>query len=523
MQLNFPKTIIYFFSFVVITFCFFLGSTPAFAVSQRLLDIDGEILDMKIDSDGTFNVYVNFFYTGAPGDDLSDIEFTLRSFPDPDLNNTKCYLPDLTPNPGTAGKVVIVRCDFRDAGIAPGTYIQLYSYNNAFGDKRTYTQQFPFQNRIGSNGEQYFSRVYPLGLGKYTVEIGGATSSRACNVLINTLCNHRVRVLGKLGAYDSWDQGYSCTDGLDKQVAFGNALGNSFECDFTSFLARGETSLTLGYYIGSETSFTGDTPPAGGPTPVSVYSVDLSAEKGFFVNYSRNSASSVPNDLFANVTLYQGYGNVLYTIKLKNSSGALFSPRNNCTATSVDSSVQTINAFCDFSQVDPSGTYSLSLRNPAGNEIDSMDVILEDFDPASSGGTCSCQFSGSSCVIQPAANACSFGYDPKITLCGDPADPICTCGCSLNGRGVVPGGLPPLTFDLDSFAGWAAKGQQYIIAFGIFASIFIVPYFGVLLASGNPESIKEGLEWAKSWAFGLLLLLLSSLVIRIIGSDILGF
>jgi len=515
VQINFSKAILHFVFSLVIVFCFFLNSEPVFA-APIIDNTQAEIIDMKIDADGKFDVYVNFLYSGNISDDLSSINFVLHSFPDPNSRNTTCSLPALSTNPGATSKVVIARgCDFRDAGLGPGTFIKLSASVNVFYT-RWYPKEFPFQNRIGSSGEQYFARVYPLGFGKYQVQMQG-TSNKDRNTIFD---HHRVRVAGYLGGLSSWPSQYSCSENLDiryYEIQAG-ALVDSFICDFSPFIALGVRTIQLQYLIGDGSNFEIDT-----INPVSVYEVNLMSEKGFFVNYSKNVGTAKPNDLFVGVTLYRGYGNVVYTIKLKDSAGTLFSPRNNCTATSNDFVDQTINADCDFSAVDPSRSYSLSLRSPSNVELDSMAVILEDFSPAASGGTCSCQFTGSSCSVLPAASACSFGFDPKVTYCGDSGDPICTCSCSLNGLGVVPGGLPPLLFDISSFQGWAARGQQYIIAFGIFASIFIVPYFGVLLASGNPESIKAGLEWAKSWAFGLLLLLLSSLVIRIIGSDILGF
>jgi hypothetical protein len=45
---------------------------------------------------------------------------------------------------------------------------------------------------------------------------------------------------------------------------------------------------------------------------------------------------------------------------------------------------------------------------------------------------------------------------------------------------------------------------------------------GILWATGNPENIKKASEWFFSWITGLLFLLLSGIIIRVIGVDILN-
>lgn len=96
------------------------------------------------------------------------------------------------------------------------------------------------------------------------------------------------------------------------------------------------------------------------------------------------------------------------------------------------------------------------------------------------------------------------------------------------GPGGPPPGGPGGTGVLDPIEAntaiqrFAFSAQRLLIAVGVVVSVFLLPYIGVLFASGNPENIQKATEWLTSWATGLLLLLMSGIIIRIIGSDILG-
>ncbi len=86
-----------------------------------------------------------------------------------------------------------------------------------------------------------------------------------------------------------------------------------------------------------------------------------------------------------------------------------------------------------------------------------------------------------------------------------------------------PGG-PPIVpqyslFDLNSFFGLL---QNIIIAIAVVSGIFIIPYAFILMASGNPEKIKQGTEWLKSILWGYLVVFLAATLIRFVGSDILS-
>ena len=86
----------------------------------------------------------------------------------------------------------------------------------------------------------------------------------------------------------------------------------------------------------------------------------------------------------------------------------------------------------------------------------------------------------------------------------------------------TPGSPPAIpTIVMNNFTSAAANAQRYAIGLGIFLSLFILPYVGILWASGNPENIQKATEWFQSWFWGLLLLLLSGSIIRIVGGEFL--
>lgn len=61
-----------------------------------------------------------------------------------------------------------------------------------------------------------------------------------------------------------------------------------------------------------------------------------------------------------------------------------------------------------------------------------------------------------------------------------------------------------------------------IIGIGLIFGVFIIPYAVILMASGNQENIKKGREWLNSYIQGLIVVLLSGAIIRIVGTEILG-
>jgi hypothetical protein len=67
------------------------------------------------------------------------------------------------------------------------------------------------------------------------------------------------------------------------------------------------------------------------------------------------------------------------------------------------------------------------------------------------------------------------------------------------------------------------RAVVFLIALGVLSSVFLLPYIGMLWASGNPDNIQKATEMLVAWASGLLLLLLSGFIIEMVGRDVLGF
>jgi len=53
-------------------------------------------------------------------------------------------------------------------------------------------------------------------------------------------------------------------------------------------------------------------------------------------------------------------------------------------------------------------------------------------------------------------------------------------------------------------------------------SIFVLPYMGFLMASGSPENIKKGKEMFTAWITGIVLIIFSGLIVRVVAKDLLG-
>lgn len=77
--------------------------------------------------------------------------------------------------------------------------------------------------------------------------------------------------------------------------------------------------------------------------------------------------------------------------------------------------------------------------------------------------------------------------------------------------------------DVSNLVLFFQSAQYYAIAVGVLISLFMIPYIGILLASGDPENVEKGMDWLRSFLGGLLLLVFSGLIIRIFGTDFLGF
>ena len=515
----------------------------AFADYEPLNDLWVQSENVLRKSDGTFDISLGFTYHGASAADVvTRIQFALEHRD----THTSCTYPSLTSNPSDlatnpTGKIIVTQnCDFRNAGIGTKSLSFTLKFDQLIpndcvdfitADCKTINNLLTIENVIGAEQEQYISNVVPLGGRVYRIEMGGDNGGPENNIegfacyvwyLQLDLCRYRIRVKGFEGSdFNSWPTApvsYSCS-GIrpteSNTLPIGVVVPQSFTCDFSNFTG---SSLILALYRGGPDRLVDE-----GTAPISEYVVNLASDKGYIKEYS-SIATATPNDFQIKVQFLPSSGFASYPLKVTNrSSGVVVSTR----ACSVNSNnvEDEVWVSCDFSDVNPSGSYNLTLFDALGNVIHFVPFALESYSPTAPVGTCSCDETSGVCRIRLSSNLCTFGNKAKITRCGDLTDPGCNCTCISTGVAVGPGGIPlaPLDYSLADFQSWAAKGQQYIIAFGIFSSIFIVPYFGVLLASGNSENIEKGLEWAKSWAFGLLLLLLSSFVIRIIGSDILGF
>jgi hypothetical protein len=133
------------------------------------------------------------------------------------------------------------------------------------------------------------------------------------------------------------------------------------------------------------------------------------------------------------------------------------------------------------------------------------------------------------CGVDPATNYCETGMEAEIIdevncsgcRCIDPNDPP---ECDYGDCEYVPPSPPPpqsTVFSVDDLKGFASKWHVYIIAIALVLSVFLLPYIGVLMASGDPEKIQKGKDWLWSLLTGLFLLLLSGTVLKIVGVDIL--
>jgi len=329
-------------------------------------------------------------------------------------------------------------------------------------------------------------------------------------------CKYRLRVVGREGPLNVWDRpttGYSCDGGLEgwrvdnfaQKIFTGPIL-----CDFGGI--SGVDYVDLAIYLGDSGNF---------GNAISTFGINLSSSDAYIKSKSF-IAGDTPNDIGVTVEFFPSAVGGTYNLKLVDSSN---NASGNCSVfNAVLLGTNEQYTVCDFSYANPSATYWIVLLDPSGTEIDRELLGLEAVPVAGSGGVCSCISLATGCSINAApATACWFGYVPTMMPISCIPPPLSSCSCSCVFTPASSGfPLPGLSFAMEDFQKWTSKAQQYLIAIGVVSSIFIVPYIGVLLASGNEESIKKGSEWFQSWAFGLLLLLLSGLILRVVGSDILG-
>ena len=91
-------------------------------------------------------------------------------------------------------------------------------------------------------------------------------------------------------------------------------------------------------------------------------------------------------------------------------------------------------------------------------------------------------------------------------------------GCSIAELNSIKK-MDQFTSCISSFGG---NLNRLLIGIGVLASIFILPWAGVLYASGNPGNIQKANEVLTAWLSGLVLLLLSGSIILLLGGTVFG-
>ncbi len=61
-----------------------------------------------------------------------------------------------------------------------------------------------------------------------------------------------------------------------------------------------------------------------------------------------------------------------------------------------------------------------------------------------------------------------------------------------------------------------------IMGFAVILALFMLPYIGLLFASGDPAKIEKAKEMLTSWAAGFILVALSGVLILIVLRELLG-
>lgn len=61
-----------------------------------------------------------------------------------------------------------------------------------------------------------------------------------------------------------------------------------------------------------------------------------------------------------------------------------------------------------------------------------------------------------------------------------------------------------------------------IMGFAVMLALFMLPYIGLLFASGDPTKIEKAKEMLSGWVAGFILVLLSGVIILIVLRELLG-
>lgn len=253
-------------------------------------------------------------------------------------------------------------------------------------------------------------------------------------------------------------------------------------------------------------------------------------------NVTRTSAVNDlnPNIFNIDVTKYSAGGSSMFTIKVKDPLGGYVESLNQSQSyTGTGTFTFTAKDYNKLSE----GTWTLELLDGAGEVYNTAELPI-----ISNIASNSCQ-----CNIAPAPANCSLVTTTPIVTsnsCQVPAVPtsVCTnpdfsqgettvrCTCTCVGTPIKPPASPPgggspsggPDYDVSSLDKLFGTLQNVIIAIAVLSGVFIIPYAFVLMASGNPDKIKEGTEWLKSIFWGYLIIFLAGALIRFVGSEILS-
>lgn len=149
--------------------------------------------------------------------------------------------------------------------------------------------------------------------------------------------------------------------------------------------------------------------------------------------------------------------------------------------------------------------------------------------PIPLGCTCENDIPGITCVtsgVPPAGQTCCSGYQPEprsgacIPNGVDPSvnPPPQQGNCAAESIDTAIGCIP--VGNLSSFAGFLL-GWGVGIGGGIAFILIVISGFMIMTASGNPERLQAGKELMTSAIMGLIMLIFSVFILKIIGIDIL--
>lgn len=149
--------------------------------------------------------------------------------------------------------------------------------------------------------------------------------------------------------------------------------------------------------------------------------------------------------------------------------------------------------------------------------------ILRPTPAPSDHGTCEAASTSTGCIVTK--NNCEAGYEPVFSTdcyscsCGVPRSYVDVRGnCKENeittALGCIPAG------GLNEFAGWIL-GKVIFVASGIAFLLMAFGAFQIITSAGSPEKMKAGSELITSALSGLLFIILSVFLLKLIGVDIL--